>query len=100
MYMGSVDIDPDDSKLENELEMLQYSYKNRWNSMQVESKDDIAKRGLKSPDYADALIYALSDDLDMLVGDPTAAYRGGERIAMQATDYLNSIQETSWSLPY
>lgn len=88
MFLGRIDIDPEDTKLEPELEMLQYSYKNRWNSMQVESKDDIAKRGLKSPDYLDALVYALAEDLDLLSTDPAAFYRGGERVTMSAQDFL------------
>lgn len=90
MFGGAIDIDPDDKSLEDELEMIQYSYKNRWNSMQVESKDDIAKRGLKSPDYADALIYALAEDLDDLAHNPYGQYLGGERVAMSAYDFLGS----------
>ena len=100
MFMGTIDIDPKDAKLEGELEMIQYSYKNRWNSMQVESKDDIAKRGLKSPDYADALIYALADDLDSLAANPYGQYLGGEQVAMRAADYLTLIQENGWASPY
>lgn len=101
MYNGKIDIDPDERKLELELEMIQYSYKNRWNSMQVESKDDIAKRGLKSPDYADALIYALAEDLDNLTADPSAFYRGGERVSMSAQDFLNMAEGFGWvTSPY
>jgi hypothetical protein len=100
MFMGRIDIDPEDRKLEEELEMIQYSYKNRWNSMQVESKDDIAKRGLKSPDYADALIYALADDLDGISQNPYGQYLGGERISMTANDFLNLANEQGWFSPY
>lgn len=100
MFGGMVDIDPQDSKLEGELEMIQYSYKNRWNSMQVESKDDIAKRGLKSPDFVDALIYALAEDLDTLASNPYGQYLGGEQVSMRAADYLSLIQENGWSSPY
>ena len=100
MFMGTVDIDPEDRKLEEELEMIQYSYRNRWNSMQVESKDDIAKRGLKSPDYADALIYALADDLDTLSSNPYGGYIGGEKITMRADDFLAMAGEFGWVSPY
>lgn len=100
MLLGQIDIDPADKKLEEELEMIQFSYKNRWNSMQVESKDDIAKRGLKSPDYADSLIYALAEDLDTLTGNPYGGYLGGETVSMQAVDYLSMINENGWSSPY
>lgn len=100
MFTGLIDIDPDDTKLESELEMLQYSYKNRWNSMQVESKDDIAKRGLKSPDYADSLIYALAADLDDLAQNPLGQYRGGEKIGISAYDFLALDQEKGMFSPY
>lgn len=100
MFQGKIDLDPDDQKLELELEMIQYSYKNRWNSMQVESKDDIAKRGLKSPDFADAVIYALAKDLDDLSGDPSAYYRGGERITMAANDFMQMAEGMGWVSPY
>lgn len=100
MFQGTIDIDPEDKKLEEELEVIQYSYKNRWNSMQVESKDDISKRGLKSPDFADALIYALAEDLDQLAGNPYGSYLGGENIAMHARDYLDMLNEGGWTSPY
>lgn len=100
MHKGLIDIDSEDKKLEEELEMIQYSYRNRWNSMQVESKDDIAKRGLKSPDFADALIYALAKDLDDLNGDPSAYYRGGERITMNTNDFLGMANALGWVSPY
>lgn len=100
MFMGAIDIDPEDKKLEEELEMIQYSYKNRWNSMQVESKDDISKRGLKSPDYADALIYALAEDLDDLAANPYGQYLGGERIAMRAEDFLILMGNQDGVSPY
>lgn len=100
MYLGRIDLDPEDKKLEEELEMIQYSYKNRWNSMQVESKDDIAKRGLKSPDYADSLIYALAEDLDTLASNPYGQYRGGEKISMTAQDFLTLANENGWVSPY
>lgn len=100
MFMGKIDLDPEDKKLEEELELIQYSYRNRWNSMQVESKDDIAKRGLKSPDYADALIYALAQDLDDLTSDPSAFFRGGERISVSAQDFLQVAEGLGWVSPY
>ena len=100
MFKGTIDIDPQDVKLENELEMIQYSYKNRWNSMQVESKDDIGKRGLKSPDYADALIYALADDLDGIASDPLGMFQSGDKIAMTAADFMGFAQAAGFISPY
>jgi hypothetical protein len=48
---------PDDKELINELCSLKFSY-TRKGLIKIESKDDMKKRGLKSPDKADALVIA------------------------------------------
>ena len=55
---GTIDISYDDEKLKNDLLGIQYHFKNRYRSMQVESKDDMAKRNIASPDHSDAAVYA------------------------------------------
>ena len=60
----------------------------------------VACEWLESPDYADALIYALADDLDSLAANPYGQYLGGEQVAMRAADYLTLIQENGWASPY
>lgn len=50
---------PDDKELINQLCSIKYSY-NRKGKIKIESKDELKKRGLKSPDKADALAIALA----------------------------------------
>lgn len=56
---GDISI-PDDEELIGELANIKYKYTSR-NQILIESKDDIKKRGLKSPDKADALVLAFAD---------------------------------------
>jgi hypothetical protein len=50
---------PDDKDLINQLSSIKYSY-TRKGKIKIESKDDMKKRGLKSPDRADAVAIAWS----------------------------------------
>ena len=50
---------PDDKELINELCSMKYDY-TRKQKIKIESKDDMKKRGLRSPDKADALAIAYS----------------------------------------
>jgi phage terminase large subunit-like protein len=52
---GDVDLDPADDDLAAQLGALKYKYNSR-GQIVIESKDDMRKRGLPSPDHADAAI--------------------------------------------
>lgn len=52
---GDIDIDPGDDDLAAQLGALRYKYTSR-GQVQIESKDEMRKRGLPSPDRADALM--------------------------------------------
>jgi len=52
---GDIDIDPDDDELAADLGSIRYKYTAR-GQVQIESKDDMKKRGLPSPDRADAVM--------------------------------------------
>lgn len=54
---GDIDIDPDDDDLASQLASLRYKHTSR-GQVQIESKDDMRKRGLPSPDRADTLMLA------------------------------------------
>jgi hypothetical protein len=54
---GDIDIDPDDDELAAQLGALKYKYTSR-GQVQIESKDDMRKRGMPSPDRADAVMLA------------------------------------------
>ena len=54
---GEVDIDPDDDKLAAQLGSIKWGIDSR-GRIKIESKDDMRKRGLPSPDRADAMAIA------------------------------------------
>lgn len=60
MSSGALDLDPDDKQLLDEILMIQYKFTPK-GAIQIESKDDMRSRGVKSPDFLDALVYATAD---------------------------------------
>lgn len=68
MKTGKIDLDLEDKELMDELISQTYDFNNR-NAIQISSKKDMKKAGLKSPDHLDAAIYATVnpdwDDDDM-----------------------------------
>lgn len=56
---GAIDLDPDDDELAAQLGALRYAYTSR-GQLLIESKDDMRKRGMPSPDRADAVMLALA----------------------------------------
>lgn len=52
---GLIDLDPDDDELASQLAALRYAYTSR-GQIVIESKDDMRKRGMPSPDRADAVM--------------------------------------------
>lgn len=57
---GDIDIDPDDEDLAAQLGTLRFKYTARGQVL-IESKDDMKKRGLPSPDRADTLMLLFAD---------------------------------------
>lgn len=58
---GTIDIDPDDKELEGQLSGIRWKV-NRRGKIQIEEKDAMKKRGMKSPDRAEGVAMAFSDD--------------------------------------
>lgn len=61
---GRIDLDPTDEnheRLTDELQSIEYKFNPQSLGLVIESKDDMRKRGQKSPDFADAAIYAAAD---------------------------------------
>lgn len=56
---GAIDIDPADDDLAAQLAALRYNYTSR-GQVVIESKDDMRKRGMPSPDRADAVMLAMA----------------------------------------
>jgi hypothetical protein len=85
---GRVDLDPEDEKLTDELMSVRYKFSTR-QSMVIESKDDMRKRGLKSPDFADAVIYAYSEPAW------SSGLKNGDKIALPVEDFSDYGYEDS-----
>jgi hypothetical protein len=77
---GKIDIDPDDKPLLDELLMIQYKFSPK-GAIQIESKDDMRSRGVKSPDSLDALVYA-TVDLSPLMEGKFAGLKPGDRVTV------------------
>lgn len=86
MFKQELDIDFEDSHLEDELGDLEYFFAKR-GSLQIESKDEIIKRTGKSPDFADAACYACAD-LGIDPADPVSKLTPGEEYSLGFEDML------------
>lgn len=75
MRLGKVDLDPADEKLRDEMLTIQYEYTER-GQIKIESKKDMRKRGVKSPDELDAVVYSYIDILEMVVGAADGIEKG------------------------
>jgi hypothetical protein len=66
-----MDLDPADDDLAAQLGAIKYKFTSR-GQIQIESKDDMKKRGLPSPDRADALMLTAGAvaPMDQVVEDP------------------------------
>lgn len=94
MHKQEIQIEPDDEQrgiiLQEELGSILFHFKNQRKVLQIESKEDMAQRGLKSPDYADAFIYACAD-LKLNPKDPINQYGVGEEFDMSLEDIFGGI---------
>lgn len=89
MELGEIDLDPLDTKVEEELLGVRVLYTER-GSIKLEAKDDIRKRGGKSPDNVDAIVYATAD-LSYLFEEQEA-----KNEAQDPADYLGHVPD--WAM--
>jgi len=75
--------------LVQEMTGIRYSYPN--GVLQIESKEDIRRRGDKSPDFVDALVMACAP-IGYITEDPLATFRPGDMLEI---DVLDSIELVS-----
>lgn len=94
MFSGKIDISFEDKRLLEELEQIQYHFKNRYKSLQIESKEDMEKRGVASPDHADAAVYAAAD-MSYVTQHPLGGFQPGDRISISASGILG-FEEQGW----
>lgn len=99
MRNGLIDIDPRDEKLRDELLAHQYHFRNQFSSLQIESKDEMERRGIKSPDYADAFSYAVAD-MDNYTLSPAAHYPDGTRLSFDTGSFLGYTDDFGLFGPY
>lgn len=69
LHKGELDIDPQDDRLQDELRGVVYEYTSA-GRIKIEGKDDMKRRGVKSPDFADAAWYACYD-VEPILNAPT-----------------------------
>jgi hypothetical protein len=82
MIMGTIDLDMLDKDLLDEMMAIKYKFSAK-GSIQIESKDDMRSRGMKSPDRLDAAMYAALD-MSRLLNSPFGNAKPGDRFTMDA----------------
>jgi hypothetical protein len=101
MAVGEIDIDFEDEKLLDELRGIRFKLVNG-STLQIESKEDMRKRGAKSPDRADAVWYSLVDplfDVDTLKAGDTLVADVEEIVGAASSWYdrgSNGISTFGW----
>lgn len=75
-------------ELQKELTGIKYSYPN--GIMLIESKEDIRRRGDKSPDYADALVMACAP-INYINSDPLATFRPGDMLEIDVMEEFETV---------
>jgi hypothetical protein len=86
-FAGEIDIDPEDRILIEQLEDILFESKDPYGAMLIESKDSMKKRGIKSPDAADAAWYACAD-LSYLTEGPLAGKQAGDLMTLDEFDLM------------
>lgn len=87
MHKFEIDMDPKDERVLDELRGIIYEYEDK-GAKKIESKDSIKRRGGKSPDFADAVIYA-SFDISPIVENPLSHLKPGDAIVANPRDYVH-----------
>lgn len=80
---GEIDIDEKDKKLQEELLGIETKFPRQGvQKLLIESKEDMRKRGVGSPDYADACIYATAD-VTYLLEQSLAGLQPGQNVELE-----------------
>lgn len=95
-FQGIIDLDPGDETMIDELGGIQYHFANQ-GGLQIESKESMKKRGVKSPDFADAVTYCLAD-LSHLLDDPLQGLPPGTLAVTDLDDFVagDPMFQYSW----
>lgn len=96
MIEGKLDIDMNDKDLLDELMAIKYKFSPK-GAIQIESKDDMRSRGMKSPDRLDAAMYACLD-MSQLLGGRFAGGKPGDQFILEQNQLDNMFPFYSdWS---
>jgi hypothetical protein len=93
MFQEQIDIDGDDTALTKELETLEYHFKNSRSSLQIASKEEIRLKTGKSPDFADAAMYAAME-LPIDPKDPVSKLPIGAQFETAPEDFLFAMESS------
>ncbi|MFT4260351.1 hypothetical protein [Microbacterium sp.] len=89
MFAGMIDLDAEDETVMDELRGILYEYDSK-GAKKIESKDDMKRKGKKSPDFADAVIYASFDMSPFLEGE-TVGMKPGDGKVVPARDIAREV---------
>jgi hypothetical protein len=84
MVLGKLDLDLYDKDLLDEMMAIKYKFSAK-GSIQIESKDDMRARGMKSPDRLDAAMYAVLD-MSRLLGSRFGDAKPGDKLWVDVDD--------------
>lgn len=92
---GLIDIDIEDERLQEELLGIEYKQQTHGlGALLIESKDDMRKRGVGSPDYADAAVYAMADTTP-LTENPLGGMKKGDVMSIDPYDMVEEFRAFS-----
>jgi hypothetical protein len=92
MSHRKIDLDVMDERVRDEFLSVEYKFSKVTGGLLIESKDDMRARGMKSPDYADAAVYACAD-MSLVLNSPYAGMNPGDVINY---DMLEMSGQASW----
>lgn len=78
----------DPEQLRRELGSIKFGYPN--GILQIESKEDIRRRGDKSPDFVDAVVMATAP-LNYIENDPLAGMRKGQQLEVNVLEEIEQV---------
>jgi hypothetical protein len=85
MLTGKIDLDLiADDRLREELLVVQFDFTPK-GAIKIESKKEMAARGVKSPDALDAAVYSYVDAMG-LIADPLSQFAPGDKVVMDPFD--------------
>lgn len=84
------------AKLFDEMRNIKYKYAHGGvGGLQIESKEEMRKRGIKSPDISDAVCYACAPSV---LADPLGSFDHGDTFSTIPDDILEELQDLDWAI--